>query len=132
MAEFYRVNGNVTPGGMGTFVSFIGKTPTCYGIKIAGTAGAKDVSAELGPNDAVAGIFKAISANATILGYQIENNATGNVSVMIEAPDTLSATNMQAIIRTGGNGAGGYGNATPKFDAGLTLVTNVGFKLAYS
>jgi hypothetical protein len=130
MADFYRTNGTV--GTIGTFVSFIGKTPTCYGIKIAGTAGAKDVSSELGPNDAVAGILKAISANATILGYQIENNSTGNVSVMIEAPDTFSATNLRDIIRSGGNGAGGYGNATPKFDAGQTLVTNVGFKLAYS
>jgi hypothetical protein len=132
MAEFYRVNGNVTPGGMGTFVSFIGKTPTCYGIKVAGTAGAKDVSAELGPNDAVAGILRAISANATVLGYQIEDNSTGNISLMLEAPQTFTATNLRDIIRTSGNGAGGYGNSSPLFDAGATLVTNVGFKLAYT
>jgi hypothetical protein len=132
MAEFYRVNGNVTPDGMGTFVSFIGKTPKCYGIKVVGTAGAKDVSAELGPNDAVAGILRAISSNATVLGYQIENNATGNISLLVEAPATLTAANMQAIIRTSGNGAGGYGNSSPQFDAGLTVVTDVGFKLAYS
>ena len=132
MAEFYRVNGNVSPDGMGTFVSFIGKQPTCYGIRLVGTAGAKDVSAELGPNDAVAGIFRAISANATILGYQIENNSTGNISLMIEAPPTFTAANMQAIIRTSGNGAGGYGNSSPLFDAGLTVVTNTGFKLSNS
>ena len=130
MADFYRTNGTV--GTIGTFVSFIGKTPTCYGVKIAGTAGQKDVSAELGPNDALQGIFKAISANATILGYQIEDNATGNISLMLEAPQTFTATNLRDIIRTGGNGAGGYGNSSPLFDAGTTLVTNVGFKLAYS
>jgi hypothetical protein len=130
MADFYRTNGTV--GTIGTFVSFIGKTPTGYGVKSAGTAGQKDVSAELGPNDALQGIFKAISANATILGYQIENNATGNISLMVEAPPTFSAANMQAIIRTSGNGAGGYGNSSPLFDAGLTVVTNTGFKLSNS
>ena len=130
MADFYRVNGTV--GTIGTFVSFMGKQPTCYGIKVAGTAGAKDVSAELGPNDAVAGILKAISANATILGYQIEDNATGNISLMLEAPQTFTATNLRDIIRNSGNGAGGYGNSSPQFDAGATLVTNVGFKLAYT
>jgi hypothetical protein len=130
MADFYRVNGTV--GTIGTFVSFIGKQPTCYGIKVAGTAGAKDVSAELGPNDAVAGILKAISANATILAYQIENNSSGNISLMLEAPVEFSATNIRDIIRNSGNGAGGYGNSSPLFDAGATLVTNVGFKLAYS
>ena len=131
MAEFYRVNGNVTPGGMGTFVSFIGKQPTCYGIKVVGAGGPQDVSAELGPNDAVAGILRSLSANATILGYQIENNSTGNISLMIEAPPTFTATNIRDIIRTGGNGGGYYGN-TGAFDASATLVTNVGFKLAYS
>jgi hypothetical protein len=130
MADFYRTNGTV--GTIGTFVSFMGKQPTCYGIKVAGTAGAKDVSAELGPNDAVAGILKAISANATILAYQIENNSTGNISLMLEAPVEFTATNIRDIIRNSGNGAGGYGNSSPLFDAGQTLVTNVGFKLAYS
>ena len=132
MADFYRTNGNVTPGGLGTFVSFIGKQPTCYGVRVVGTAGSKDVSAELGPNDAVAGIFRAISANATILGYQIEDNSTGNISLMLEAPQTFTAANMQALIRNSGNGAGGYGNSSPLFDAGLTVVTNTGFKLSNS
>lgn len=130
MADFYRSNGSV--GTIGTFVSLIGKQPKCYGIRIAGTAGAKDISAELGPEGAVQGIFKSISANATILGYQIENNSSGNVSLLIEAPVDLTAANMQAIIRSGGNGAGGYGNSSPQLDAGLSLVTDVGFKLAYS
>jgi hypothetical protein len=131
MADFYRTSGNVTPGGMGTFVSFIGKTPTCYGIRLIGAGGAGDVTTELGPNDAVAGILRAISANATVLGYQIESNSTGNVSLLLEAPATFTATNVRDIIRNSGNGAGWYGNTTT-FDASATLVTNVGFKLAYS
>jgi hypothetical protein len=130
MADFYRTNGSV--GTIGTFVSLIGKTPKAFGIRIAGTAGQKDVSGELGVNGAVQDIFKMLSANATILGYQIENNSTGNVSVLIEGGDNLSAATVQSIIRTGGNGAGGYGNSSPQLDAGSTLVTDVGFKLAYS
>ena len=132
MADLYRVNGNVSPAGLGTFVSFIGKTPKAFGLRVFGTVGAKDISAELGPQGAVQDIFKAISANATILGYQIENNSTGNVSILMEGADFLTATNLQNIIRTGGNGAGGYGNSSPQLDAGLSLVTDVGFKLATS
>lgn len=133
MADLYRVNGNVSPGGVGTFVSFIGKTPKAFGIRFSGTAlGGADLRSELGPEGAVQGIFKAISSNVTILGYQIENTATGNVSVLLEGADFLTATNLQNIIRTGGNGAGGYGNSSPLVDCGLTLVTDVGFKLATS
>ena len=135
MAEFYRTNGTVIPGGFGSFVSFIGKQPTAYGIKLAGATGAANVYTETGPNDALQGIFKAISANATILGYQIENagsaSTPANVSLLLEAPVEFSATNVRDIIRGGGNGAGWYGN-TGAFDASATLVTNVGFKLAYS
>lgn len=130
MAQIYRTNGGV--GTIGTFVSFIGKTPKAFGIRIAGTAGAKDVSGELGAEGAMQDIFKAISSNVTILGYQIENNSTGNVSVLVEGGSHLSAADMQAMIRTGGNGAGGYGSSSPAFDAGSSLVTDVGFKLALS
>lgn len=130
MADFYRSNGNV--GAIGTFVSFISKAPKAFGVRVVGSSGAKDVSAELGPEGAVQGILKAISANATVLGYQIENNSTGNVSILIEGGDHLTAANIQSIIRTGGNGAGGYGSSSPAFDAGSSLVTDVGFKLATS
>jgi hypothetical protein len=133
MADFYRTNGTV--GSLGTFVSFIGKQPTAYGIRLAGAGGAANVYTETGPNDALAGIFKSISANATILAYQVENAASSstpaNVSLLLEAPVTFSATDLQNIIRGGGNGAGWYGN-TGAFDASATIVTNTGFKLAYS
>ena len=129
MAEIYRSNGDV--GTIGTFVSFIGKTPKCYGIRILGASTAGNLKAELGPNDAVQGIFKRLTGNATILGYQIENVATGNLSVMFEAPSELTAAQIQNIIVTGGNGGGWYGN-TGAFDASGTLVTDVGFKLAYT
>jgi hypothetical protein len=129
MADFYRSNG--TSGSLGTFVSLIGKTPKAFGIRLSGTAtGGTNLTNELGPEGAFAGVLKAISSNVTVLAYQIENNTTGNVSILVEGGDFLSAANMQAIIRTGGNGAGGYGNSSPLADCGLTLVTDVGFKLA--
>jgi hypothetical protein len=132
MADFYRVNG--TAGPMGTFISFIGKQTTAYGIRIAGASGAANLYNELGPNDALQGILKAISANATILAYQLEDasqSATpANLSVMLEAPATFSATDLQNIIRGGGS-SGLYGN-TNNIDATSTIVTNKGFKLAYS
>jgi hypothetical protein len=135
MADFYRVNGTTLPNGFGTFVSFIGKQPTAYGVKLAGASGAANVYTETGPNDALAGIFKTISANATILGYQVENagssSTPANVSILLEAPSEFTATNIQNIIRGGGNGAGWYGNAGA-FDASQTIVTDTGFKLAYS
>ena len=130
MAEVYRSNGDV--GTIGTFVSFIGKQPTCYGIRVQSTGGVgANLQPELGPNDAMQGIIKRLTGNATVLGYQIENVGTGNVSLMLEAPSELTATQIRDIIRTGGNGAGWYGN-TGAFDASATLVTNVGFKLAYT
>jgi hypothetical protein len=129
MADFYRVNGSA--GSLGSFVSFIGKTPKCYGVKLAGADGARDLTAEMGVNGALGGVFRQISANATILAYQVENNTSANVSIMLEAPSELTATNIRDIIRNGGNGAGWYGNTTA-FDCSTTLVTDTGFKLAYS
>ena len=131
MADFYRSNG--TSGSKGTFVSLIGKTPKAFGIRLSGTAvGGTDLTNEFGPEGAFAGILKAISSNISILAYQVENTSTGNVSILVEGGDFLTNTNLQNIIRTGGNGAGGYGNSSPLVDCGLTLVTDTGFKLATS
>jgi len=129
MAEFYRTNGDA--GSLGTFVSFIGKTPKCYGIKLAGALGAANLAAEMGTNGAFAGILRQITSNATVLAYQVENNTTANVSIMLEAPSHFTATEIRDMIRNGGNGGGWYGN-TGAFDASSTLVTDTGFKLAYS
>lgn len=130
MADFYRTNGSA--GTIGTFVSFIGKTPKAFGLRVVGTTGPKDLSSELGVNGSFQDILKTVSSNITVLGYQVENNSNGNVSILIEGGDYVTATNLQAIIRTGGNGAGGYGNSSPQLDAGLSLVSDVGFKLATS
>ena len=139
MAEIYRVNGNVGAindgkGFISTAVgaSFIGKALKAFSIRVVGTAGPKDLSTELGVNGAFQDMLKTISANTTVLAYQVEPNSTGNVSILLEGADYLTYTNIQNIIRTGGNGAGGYGNSSPQLDAGSSLVADTGFKLATS
>jgi len=129
MADFYRTNGST--GSLGDFVSFIGKTPKCYGVRLIGADSARNLTNEMGVNGALGGVFRQLSSNATILAYQVENNTTGNVSIMLEAPATLTATQIRDIIRTGGNGGGWYGN-TGAFDCSATVVTDTGFKLATS
>jgi len=140
MATIYRVNGNV--GAVGDIygqgfagattqvsASFIGKAPLAVGIRVAGATGQTNLQAEAGVNGAVEGILKSITGNSTILAYQLEPGTTGNLSVLLEGASSLAASDIQAIIRGGGNGAGWYGNTTA-VDASQTLVTNYGFKLS--
>lgn len=143
MADFYRVNGNVGLVGDGKgFIStaagasFIGKQPVAIAGYIAGAGGsATSLASELGVNLAVEGILKAISSNVTVLAYQIEAGSGGNISLLIEggagyaSTDAGIATNIQNIVRNGGNGSGYYGNNLS--DATTSLFVNRGFKLSY-
>jgi hypothetical protein len=125
MADFYRTNGNTGPAG--TFISFIGKTPKCFGGYIAnGSNTAQDLRAELGVNLAVPGILNALESNATVLAYQIENVNSGNISVLLEGASHLTASDIQGIIR----GNSPYGNNAVV--ATGSIITDVGFKLANS
>ena len=143
MADFYRVNGNVGAIGDGKgFIStaagasFIGKFPVALAMYVASGAGsAQNLANELGVNLTVEGIFKAISANTTVLAYQVEAGSSGNISVLLEgaaglgSSDAAIASTVQSMIRNGGNGAGFYGNNN--VDATGTLVVNRGFKLSF-
>ena len=144
MADFYRVNGNVGVIGDGKgFVttaagaSFIGKFPVALAMYIAsGTNSAQNLASELGVNYAVEGIFKALSANTTVLAYQVEPGSNGNISVLLEgaaglgSTDSAIASTVQSMIRNGGNGAGYYGNNA--VDATGSVVVNRGFKLSFT
>ena len=125
MADFYRVNG--TAGTAGTFQSFIGKTPKCFGGWIAnGSNSAQNLSSEVAVNLAVPAILTALESNTTVLAYQIENVSSGNISVMLEGASHLTASDIQGIIR----GNSPYGNNAVV--ATGTIITDVGFKLANS
>jgi len=144
MADFYRVNGSVGAVGDGKgFIStaagasFIGKFPIALAIVIQdGSLNKANLQAELGVNYAVEGILKAISANTTILAYQIEANTNGNLSLLLEGAEGLSSTDagiasiVQSMIRNGGNGAGYYGNNN--VNASGSVVVNNGFRITYA
>jgi hypothetical protein len=136
MAEIYRTNGNVGAVGYGTSflstavgASFIGKNLLALGVRVVGAAGPANLQAEAGVNGAVAGILRSVSANTTVLAYQLEPGTTGNLSLLLEGATHLTATDIQNTIKGGGNGAGWYGN-TNNIDASSSLVTNYGFKLS--
>ena len=144
MADFYRVNGNVGLVGDGKgFIttaagaSFIGKQPVALAGYIAGSGGAAtDLTSELGVNLGVEGILKTLSANITVLAYQIETGSGGNISLLLEGAagyattDAGIASAVQAIVRNGGNGSGYYGNNST--NATTSLFVNKGFKLSYT
>lgn len=140
MAILYRTNGNVGSVGDvygGGFAgattqvsaSFIGKQLLAVGVRVVGAGGPANLQAEASVNGAVEGILKAVTGNSTILAYQLEPGTTGNLSLLLEGASNLSSTDIQNIIRGGGNGAGWYGN-TNGIDASSSLVTNYGFKLS--
>ena len=138
MADFYRVNGNAGAIGDGkgwvstaAGASFIGKEPLALAVVVKGAGSVTDVSNELGVNGAVADILRTISANTTVLAYQVEPVNTGNVSLILEGADGLTASTVASMIRAGGNGAGWYGNGST-IDASATLVSNRGLKISYA
>ena len=125
MADFYRTNGNNGPAG--SFISFIGKQPTPFAIVVQSSGLTKaDLRGELGVNLAVPGILQALEANVTVLGYQVENNNTGNLSVLLEGGNNFTASNIAAIIQAGSP----YGNNS--VDASGTSVQAPGFRITYS
>ena len=125
MADFYRTNGNAGPAG--SMISFIGKQPTPFAIVIQNSSLTKaDLRSELGVNLAVPAILNALEGNATVLAYQVENTNTGNISVLLEGGNQLTATNIQTILQA----ASPFGNNS--VDGGGTAVFSTGFKIATS
>ena len=122
MADFYRTNGNAGPAG--SFISFIGKVPKAFQIWIAnGSNVAQDLRGELGVNYAVPAILNALEANSTVLAYQIENTANGNISVLLEGAAGITASQIQATLAANGP----YGNNA--IVATGTVVNDIGFRL---
>lgn len=103
MADFYRVSGNA--GEIDTFYSFTGKTLKCFQIAVLnGSDVAVDLTGEMGVNGAVPAILRALQANTSVLGYQVNNNyGTGFMSVLLESAEDFSATDVQDLVRAAGN-----------------------------
>ena len=130
MAIVTRVNGDsngvvvvdvgVHGTGIGGIISTgIGKAPVAYKIVVGGS-----LQNEMGPNGAVETLLKQVELNSTLLMYQVQNDTSGQVSVLVEGFGWTDAT-LQTQLRSLGN----VGANAVQFGA-TTVSSNNGFKLA--
>jgi len=96
-----------------------------------------DLSGEMGVNSAVPAILRALQANTSVLGYQVNNNYdTGYMSVLLESAEDFSANDVRDLIQAAGN-AGTItvptgtplGSTSRTVDVSHTLVQDNGFTL---
>lgn len=134
MVEVTRVNGDVLSGvnqntAVGELVSFAGSQPEAYAIVVKnGSGDAVDIRTEGQAGESIEAILFAILTKATITYYQIENDTSGQISIMLEANGGgWTAATMQTAIRALGATVGAN-----DVDVTGTTVTNVGYKLALS
>ena len=116
----------------------VSRNPTFVAIVIKnGSSEAIDVSNELDVGESVEAVLRVCAENASILGYQVEYDSTGQISVMLEGPHTQStygtagtssfASDLQTRVRALGTAVGAN-----SIDVSGSTVTNVAFKLATS
>lgn len=134
MAEVTRVNGDVLSGvnqntAVGALVSFAGSQPVAFGIVVANGSGeAVDIRTEGQVGESIEAILFAILTKATITYLQVENDTTGQISVMLEANGGgWTAATLQTAIRALGATVGAN-----SVDVSGTTVTDTGLKLATS
>jgi hypothetical protein len=126
MAIFTRTSGdangvvNVDTGvhgaGVGTLISTgIGKHISIFKLD----TGTVDISGQTGVGGAVEAILRTVAVQSTIVAYQVENDNSGEVRVVVEATG-YDAAGLQAAVRALGtvNGA----------NLGSTTATAVGLK----
>lgn len=103
MADFYRVSGNA--GEVDTFYTFTGKTLKAFAIRVQDVSNSNvDLSGEMGVNGAVPAILRALQANTSVLGYQVNANWTdGLISVILESAEDFSSSDVQNLVRAAGN-----------------------------
>jgi hypothetical protein len=132
MASLTRVNGSILSGvdvntAVGSIVAFGGTQPACFKILVKNTgATAIDLRTEETAGEVIDEIFKALTLQATLVLFQVENTTAGQISVMMEQRGSgWTAASLQTAIRALGSTVGAN-----SVDVTGTLVTDVGFKLA--
>lgn len=96
--------GDVAGGGIGSIISTgIGKHPTMFLID-AGT----DLRDEMGVGGLVETLIRVVATKATVIAYQVENNNSGEVRVLVEASGWSDDADLQSTLR----GVSGLGSAT--------------------
>lgn len=126
MAIFTRTNGdaygvvNVDTGahgeGVGSLISTgIGKHISIFKLD----TGSVDISDQSGVGGAVEAVLRTIATQSTVVAYQVENDGSGEMRVVVEATG-FDAAGLQAAVRALGtvNGA----------NLGSTTVASVGLK----
>lgn len=142
MAEIIRVNGGVLGGvnvdtDVGSLVSFNGSQPKAFAIVVKNGSGVAqalgnstpgNTTNEAGVNESIERIFFTLLTRATIIYYQVEDDDSGQISVMMEAnAGGWTAAEMQTAIRALGTEVGAN-----DVDVTGTTVTDLGLKLATS
>lgn len=88
-------------GGIGSIVSTgIGKRPTMF--RVVSNA---DLSSETGVGGKVEAIIRAVAIKATVIAYQVEDNDSGKVHVLVEATGWASDSELDVAVTDaiGGN-----------------------------
>lgn len=124
MAIFTRTSGNangvvhvdVADGtGVGGIVGFIGRKISIFKLD----TGTVDISGQTGVGGAVEAVLRTVATQSSIIAYQVENDNSGEMRVMVDATG-FDAAGLQTAVRALGtvNGA----------NLGSTTVTAVGLK----
>lgn len=131
MAQITRPNGDVLSGvnqnsTAGNFVSFNGVRLSAFKIVIADSgSNPQDIRDEGQSGEVIESIVKLIMTNATPSYMQIENDTSGQVSILLEGDGGWDASSLQAAIRSLGTGVG-----LNSVDVSGSTVTDNGLKLA--
>jgi len=115
-----HVDTGVAGAGIGTIISTgLVRRPTIYKLD----TGTVDIRGEMGVGGAVEAILKVVATQATIVAYQVENDNSGEMRVMVEATGWAAASDVQAAVRALGASVG----AGP-VDLTSTTASAVGLK----
>jgi hypothetical protein len=114
MAEITRVNGSIQPQGQAgaitsdALVILEGTDKDFFKIISADVSGdANDLRGELDTGESIEKIFEAIMTRANIEFYQVEGDATGQISVAVYPSNAWTTTTLQAAVRALGTTVGG-------------------------
>ena len=131
MAHITRPNGDVLSGvnqhtAVGNFISFNGVRLTAFKIILADALdAAQDIRDEGQSSEVIERIVGVVMTRATPAYMQIENDTSGQISMLIEGEGSWTASTLQTEIRALGNSVG-----LNNIDITGTTVTNSGLKLA--
>ena len=88
---------------------------------------ARDLRTELDAGEAVEAIIRAVQQTATVAFYQVEGDATGQISVAVYPTGAFTASTLTTLVTGLGSAVG-----SNSVDVSGSQATNAGFKLATS